>query len=173
MTALPAGYRLRPAVPADFAAVDAIDAATDSMFDAYGGVPDADLDLRALFDHVLAHGHLWIAETGTGAPAGFLMTLEIDGQAYLREIGVAPAHGRRGLGAAMLEWCAGWCAQNGYAELWLRTFTHVPWNRPFYLKHGFADVPEAEWGPQMRADHEAEGEIGFDLDMRTVMKRRL
>lgn len=173
MTALTPGYRLREAVPGDFPAIEAIDTANDPLFDDYGGVPDMAMDFRALYDRVLAEGRAWVAETDAGVPAGFLFALEIDGHAYLRELGVAPDHARRGLGAAMLEWFAGWCAEQGHTELWLRTFAHVPFNRPFYSKHGFAEVPEAEWGPEMRVDHQWEGEIGFDLATRVAMKRRL
>lgn len=31
--------------------------------------------------------------------------------------------------------------------LWLTTYAHLPWNRPFYERAGFAVIPEAQCPP--------------------------
>jgi hypothetical protein len=38
-----------------------------------------------------------------------------------------------------LDWAAG-------EALWLTTYAHVPWNRAFYERFGFAVVPESSCG---------------------------
>ena len=43
----------------------------------------------------------------------------------------------------------------------LSTFRDVPWNGPFYRKHGFRDLQPAEWTPGMRAIREKESQHGL------------
>jgi hypothetical protein len=46
----------------------------------------------------------------------------------------------------------------------------VPWNGPWYLRHGFAELPEAAWGPQLREHWQAEVDAELhDLGPRVVM----
>ena len=42
-----------------------------------------------------------------------------------------------------------WSAPKG--ELWLTTYGHVPWNRPWYERLGFVRVRESKWGPELLA----------------------
>ncbi|HMT34071.1 MAG TPA: hypothetical protein PKA99_15695, partial [Dermatophilaceae bacterium] len=51
----------------------------------------------------------------------------------------------------------------------LRTFTHVPWNGPYYERLGWRVLPEAECGPQMRALAEHERAIGLTRWPRQAM----
>ena len=54
--------------------------------------------------------------------------------------------------------------------LTLLTFRDVPWNGPWYLRHGFAELPEAAWGPQLREHWQAEVDAELhDLGPRVVM----
>ena len=55
----------------------------------------------------------------------------------------------------------------------LSTFTHVPWNAPFYAREGFEVVPEAAWTPGMLALRAREARLGLSLDERAVMIRSL
>ena len=66
-----------------------------------------------------------------------------------------------------------WAAEHGYAAVTLSTFREVPWNGPFYRRHGFADLPRAAWTPEMRAIHEQEGCRGLRTDVRVFMRRDL
>ena len=59
------------------------------------------------------------------------------------------------------------------AAVTLSTFRDVPWNGPFYRRHGFADLPAAAWTPGMRAIHEQEGRHGLRTDVRVFMERDL
>jgi hypothetical protein len=46
----------------------------------------------------------------------------------------------------------------------------VPWNGPWYLRHGFAELPRSAWGPQLRRHWQAEIDAGLhDLGPRLVL----
>jgi ribosomal protein S18 acetylase RimI-like enzyme len=45
-------------------------------------------------------GQVWVAVDRQDLVVGFAITREVDDKIYLQEMDVAPAHGRRGLGAA-------------------------------------------------------------------------
>ena len=92
---------------------------------------------------------------------------------YIEELDVLPTHGRRGLGGSLLEGVCGWAQAQGHAAVTLSTFRDVPWNGPFYRKHGFRDLPPAEWTPSMRAIREQEAQHGLAIEARVSMRREL
>lgn len=54
--------------------------------------------------------------------------------------------------------------------LTLLTFRHVPWNGPWHVRHGFVELPESAWGPQLRDQWQAEIDTGLhDLGPRLVL----
>jgi ribosomal protein S18 acetylase RimI-like enzyme len=48
-------------------------------------------------------GQVWVAVDPQDVVVGFAITREVDDTIYLQEMDVAPAHGRRGLGTALVE----------------------------------------------------------------------
>lgn len=63
---------------------------------------------------------------------------------YLRQMTVDPVHGRKGIGTALLRKMIAIAEQEGFPAIWLSTFRDVPFNMPFYLRHGFQEVPLGE-----------------------------
>src|SRR6185503_4422447 len=59
----------------------------------------------------------------------------------IAEIDVSPSHGRRGIGAALLEHACAWAAESGYPSVVLGTLSDVPWNAPFYARTGWTRWP--------------------------------
>jgi N-acetylglutamate synthase-like GNAT family acetyltransferase len=57
---------------------------------------------------------------------------------------------RRGIGRRLLEHVIAWAREGGARHLWLTTYGHLPWNRPFYESVGFVLVPEERCGPDIR-----------------------
>jgi ribosomal protein S18 acetylase RimI-like enzyme len=51
---------------------------------------------------------------------------------------------RQGIGRRLLERAIEWA---GGESLWLTTYAHIPWNRPFYERHGFVTIPESACPP--------------------------
>jgi ribosomal protein S18 acetylase RimI-like enzyme len=98
-------------------------------------------------------------------PVGFAAVIELDGHWHLEQIAVHPDHGRRGIGAALLG-----AARAGRDGITLITFREVPWNGPWYARHGFTELPEAEWGPELLAHWRAEIDAGLHrLGPRLIM----
>ena len=64
----------------------------------------------------------------------------IDGVPYLEQVSVRRDAMGRGLGRRLLEHAIHWA---GREPLWLTTYAHVPWNRPFYERHGFVTIRES------------------------------
>jgi len=97
----------------------------------------------------------------------------LDGMAYVEELDVVPAHGRRGLGSRLLGHVFAWGAAQGCAAVTLSTFRDVPWNGPFYRRHGFRDLAPEEWTPGMPAIRQREIAVGLKPDARVFMRREL
>ncbi|MGB3432445.1 GNAT family N-acetyltransferase [Achromobacter sp.] len=117
----------------------------------------------------LAAGLLWIAE-GEGLPAGFALTRPMDGDLYLAEMAVALPWQGRGLGRALLcAVCAHARSAGCYRSVVLTTDRELSWNRPFYLRQGFAEVPAADLTPGLRARLRHEVAMGFDPARRCAM----
>jgi GNAT superfamily N-acetyltransferase len=86
-------------------------------------------------------GNAFFAE-GLGARAvGLLVMGRVDGAPYLEQLSVRTNAMRQGIGTRLLtraiERAAG-------EALWLTTYAHLPWNRPFYERAGFAVIPESQ-----------------------------
>lgn len=145
MKPLPDGYRLRRASAADFATLNAIEQAAARIFPA-GFLPDEVLNdklpLRAL-EHARQLNMLWLVQNAEGTPVGYVMLENHDGLTLLAQIDVHPAHGRRGLGAALIRQALAQAQIRGVSEVWLTTFSTIPWNAPFYQKQGFCLVDDA------------------------------
>ena len=119
----------------------------------------------------LREGHLWVVLTDDSA-VGFAHVEVIDtNAAHLAEIDVLPEHGRRGLGTRLVMHVCRWAALAGYDAVTLTTFRDVPWNRPFYERLGFRDVPPPELSPALRAVVQDETRRGLDPASRVVMRR--
>ncbi len=117
-------------------------------------------------------GILRVAEAGS-QPVGFALCGHVGGHSHLFEMDVDPAHGRRGIGSALLEAVCEIAALRGHLAMTLTTLRDVPWNAPFYARRGFVELAEAEWGPELRRIVEKERMLGFPMRLRVVMRRAL
>jgi GNAT superfamily N-acetyltransferase len=103
-------------------------------------------------------------------PVGFAAVTELDGAAYLEQISVRGDLVGRGVGARLLAEVMARAAAAGSPGVSLLTFRDVPWNGPWYARHGFAELPEERWGSGIRSYWDAEVEAGLhDLGPRLVM----
>ncbi len=75
---------------------------------------------------------------------------------------------RRARGRRLLEHAIEWA---GGEELWLTTYSHVPWNRPFYERHGFVTIPEPDCPAWIVALLNAQREALPAPDKRIAMRR--
>jgi GNAT superfamily N-acetyltransferase len=166
----PPGYWIGLARAEDIPALSAIELAAAQMLKGYA--PERVLaettDGRTLA-HAARNGRLWVASRGN-IPVGFaLVEMLAHDLPHLEEIDVAPTHGRRGLGTALVRAVCEWAAVSGYAMLSLTTFRAVPWNLPFYERLGFVEIPRDTMRPELAAVVSEEGDRGLDSDARVVM----
>lgn len=97
-----------------------------------------------------AAGRAWACEVD-GELAAYLLLDVVDGAAHVEQVSVRAAYARRRLGLALLETAADWARQHGMSRMTLTTFRDVPWNAPYYAALGFRELPEDEYGPELRA----------------------
>ncbi|HEV2538828.1 MAG TPA: 4-(cytidine 5'-diphospho)-2-C-methyl-D-erythritol kinase [Frateuria sp.] len=163
------------AVPAQVPVLCAIERAAVQLFRGHRAWPSyAAMALPPdLLEAAIARGLVWVAQLQDGTPVGFVwLDDEIGGGAIgIAEIDVLPDHGRRGIGAALLEHACGWARAAGYARVDLGTLADVPWNAPFYAKHGFVAVDKADAAFAYARDRDREN--GFPDALRMFMSRTL
>ncbi|NDJ59051.1 GNAT family N-acetyltransferase [Enterobacteriaceae bacterium 4M9] len=145
MTRLVPGYQLRAATVADFAPLNHIEQAAARIFPP-GFLPAEVLDDKLPFgvlEQARQQNGLWLVQRADGTPVGYVVLESVAGLTLLAQIDVHPAHARQGLGAALVNHALVQVQARGGNEVWLTTFSNVPWNAPFYQKLGFCTVDEA------------------------------
>jgi ribosomal protein S18 acetylase RimI-like enzyme len=150
---------IRVADPAEFAALREVELDSDKMFPELEFPPGGILDEIDASHTVLAAGN---------PPIGFIVTGPVGDHLHVHQLSVRRDHGRRGVGSALLA-----AAVDGAGvPVTLTTFTHVPWNAPWYLARGFEVFDAAGWGPELRELVAAEKAAGLEeLGPRVVLRR--
>lgn len=100
---------------------------------------------------------------------GYAIAREVDNTLYLQQIDVAPEHGRRGIGSALVKTVCDWAQQQSYGIVSLSTFRDIPWNAPFYSKLGFRALDEAELTTGFQQIRIKELAAGLPISQRVVM----
>ncbi|MEV0590937.1 GNAT family N-acetyltransferase [Nonomuraea cavernae] len=103
-------------------------------------------------------------------PAGFALVGWVDGNLHLEQLAVHPSCMRQGIGGRLIAAAREHALAAGAPAVTLTTFRDVPWNAPWYERHGFTVLPEAGWGPELRALVEHERELGIEVAPRVVMR---
>ncbi|WP_139942894.1 4-(cytidine 5'-diphospho)-2-C-methyl-D-erythritol kinase, partial [Fulvimonas soli] len=168
-------FHIERAVPAQVDALCAIERAAVQLFRGHPAWPAyeaASLPPDQL-EAAIARGLVWVALGEAGAPVGFVwLDDEAGGDAVaVAEIDVLPRHGRRGIGAALLEHACAWARAAGYRRVDLGTLADVPWNAPFYARHGFR--PMDKHAPAYAALLAHDRAHGFPDRLRVFMSRPL
>lgn len=165
-----AAYAVRPAGPSDLPLIAPIEESGDALFRSVFG--ESVTDERAPDGRQRSEGPGFLLVSGEPAVA-FVHVLVLDGHAHLEQISVHPDHGRRGVGAALLEAACEQARAQGFAAITLMTYADLPWNGPFYAHHGFVEVPEGEPRlPYQRMLQEREDALGLARHGRRVLMRR-
>lgn len=152
---------VRAASPADLPALPAIELTAEPMFAGQGIVfaPGP-----TTVEMAIAHGASVLV--AGDPPVAFAAVLELDGHPHLEQISVRADLTRTGIGGLLL----GEVVTRYGPGLTLLTFRDVPWNGPWYSRHGFAEFPRPAWGPELSAAWQAEIDAGLhDLGPRLAM----
>jgi GNAT superfamily N-acetyltransferase len=169
------GYAIRRAERTELARLEEIERAAATLFltTRYAWLAEKGDALPAPFlEKQQEEGLVWVVVCDE-EPVGFaVIHHSIDAQPFLEEMSIEPQHTRRRLGARLLETICDHARGSGASYIALTTFDDVPWNAPFYARHGFrrlhdGDLPE---GLRRRLDLELELYPGIS---RTAMRRDL
>lgn len=171
MTSAPPGYRIGAPRPDELALLPQIEAEAATIFSPEDLVPGEEGLSLGVLRRAAEAGRVWVARSlAPPAPVGFALATLLDASAHLLEMDVLPAHGRRGVGRALVGHVADWARDQGFSALTLTTFRHVPWNGPFYRRLGFREMPARDVGPELRATLQQEAEHGLDPRKRVAMR---
>ena len=167
-------YTLRPARTEDIADMRGIEVAAGELFRPLGMdlVADDDPPSEPELSDYVDSDRVWVA-VAKDQPVGYLTFEHVDGQWHIEQVTVEPEHAGHGLGRQLIERVADLAAAAGVRALTLTTYRDVPWNRPYYERLGFREIPEAAWTPGLRAIRTREAEHGLDAWPRLCMRREL
>jgi predicted N-acetyltransferase YhbS len=115
---------------------------------------------------------VWVAVDCHEIAVGYAIAREVDNTLYLQQIDVAPEHGRRGIGSALVTTVCDWAKQQAYEIVSLSTFRDIHWNAPFYSKMGFHPVHEAELITGFQQIRLKELAAGLPISDRVIMHRK-
>ena len=165
---------IRLARPADLGLLAGVEQAAGALFAPYpfaqaaADVITPPADLRAGLDA----GTLFVAEV-EAAVVGFALASPLDGGMHLDELDVLPAHGRRGIGAALVAAVVDCARRRGLPHLTLSTLRSIPWNAPWYRRLGFRILEPGELTPVLRGLLDHERARGLPMEDRVLMKLTL
>jgi len=173
------GYTIRLSRRSEVGALPEIERQANQLFASHTG----DLGLRSEQAPALSSvaalrianddGRLWVAADSQGQLVGFALVTELGLFAHLEELDVLPAHGRQGLGSALLEAVCEWAYSRGFSAVTLSTFRDVAWNAPFYARRGFVVIPPSELPPELLEIVSRENQKGLRTDLRVIMQREV
>jgi GNAT superfamily N-acetyltransferase len=139
--------------PAELQALIDIERAAGRAF-ADHGMPEIAADDPGTVEELERHraaGAAWIAVDDRDLPIAYILTADIDAGVHIEQVSVDPAYAGRRIGAALIEHVCGLARADGRTAATLTTFRDIPWNAPYYARLGFDELPEGEWGPELRA----------------------
>jgi GNAT superfamily N-acetyltransferase len=167
--------RIRPARRSDLPLLQDIERAAGEPFRTLGmsAVSDDDPPPLDLLDDYRRAGRAWVAIASADRPVGYLIADEVDGAAHVEQVSVHPSSARRGVGRALIDHLADWAGDRRLVALTLTTFSHVPWNAPYYTRLGFRTLAESELTDGLRKIRAEEAEHGLDRWPRVCMRREL
>jgi len=141
-------YFIRPATSNELPLLRELDDAAGVLYERAGTTlnlpPDNEFVVSesVRWQRCLEAGTTLIACDRDGAAVGFAAVGRLDEAPYLDQLSVRPAHMRAGLGTALLQAATRLVDDGRSQAFWLTTYDHFAWNRPFYEKNGFVQVPE-------------------------------
>jgi GNAT superfamily N-acetyltransferase len=156
-----------------------IDSDASVLFERAGLHLDAARDLevtlaaRERWKKCLSAGTVLIAVDHSGEAKGFAAVGARDEAPYLDQLSVQTGSMKQGIGTELLYAAMTMAIQAGGSVLWLTTYNHLSWNRPYYERHGFAVIPAEECGEQLQAELRFERRLLPDPQHRVVMCKQL
>jgi GNAT superfamily N-acetyltransferase len=121
----------------------------------------------------LAAGTVLIAVDHSGEDVGFAAIGVRDNEPYLDQLSVRVCCMRQRIGTTLLLAAMRIAVAEGGKALWLTTYNHLSWNRPYYERHGFALVSPERCGDELRSELSFERRFLPMPEERVVMRKNL
>jgi GNAT superfamily N-acetyltransferase len=168
-------YVVRPGRARDLAALAEVErSAAVTYFSALGQMPArVDVMNPVVLAASQAAGLLWVAAGRQDGPVGFLAAEVVDGLLFVKEVSVARAHQRAGLGRRLVQAAEDHARTACHPAMALTTDRFIPFNGPLYARLGFVEVPAERATPGLRQRLSDEVAAGFDPARRIVMMKPL
>lgn len=157
-------YRIRLARRDEVPRLRKIEDQAGTLFSGPGLIDEA-LDVSFPLDE--------LARLEDGLPVGMVIASAREGPPTWRRWRSCQPMAGVGSGGRLLAWVCAWAQAQSHATVTLSIFRDVPWNGPFYSRHGFRELQPAEWTPGMRAIREQEAQHGLRVEARVFMRRVL
>ncbi|WP_227317485.1 GNAT family N-acetyltransferase [Cedecea davisae] len=143
---------LRASTTGDIEALQQVEAAAarrflgvpELVFLAQAGVTDAGTHRRAIEQSLS-----WLVAGSDGRIRGFCYCQPHQGSLYLAEISTHPDFQRTGVGRTLLEAVFDSARRLSAKEVTLTTYQDVPWNAPWYQRHGFERIETLELSAEL------------------------
>jgi GNAT superfamily N-acetyltransferase len=175
VTATFSGISIRLAREEELAPLPALEVAAGARFREVG--MDAVADDAPPSLETFAEGqrtqNLLVAVDRAEVVIGFVLLHPLDSALHVEQITVAPALGRRGIGARLMAAAEELARRRGFAAMTLTTFSDVAFNGPFYASLGWRSLADGDLTPglaRIRADERA---AGLDRWPRQAMAKAL
>lgn len=166
---------IRLATLEDLPLLPAIEASAATLFAgtamaAFADGPTTPIDA---LEKGVTEGALWVAADARGALQGFLLATAKAEWLHIFELSVARTAQGQGLGTALLRAAVSAAPALQCQQLSLTTDRVLPWNAPFYARHGFTEMAAVyaalpDWLAAMPA---REAASGLDPARRCIMVR--
>ena len=136
------------------------------------GIPLPPPMSEADYSALIARGHC-LAALIEDTPIGFVACRPVGRSLHIAELSVAASRQRQGIGAALLRAIGVDARNSGFSALTLNTFRDLPFNAPFYARHGFVAVENFESWRHLKDSLDAVVALGIPADSRVAMVRFL
>jgi len=162
---------IRSALLDDIADIQRIGVEADERF-ALAGHPelaDGSTIPTRVAEQAISQGRITIAEAD-GYVVGWVYVGRIDGELCIGQISVTPLFGRRGIGSALLRTIIEQANSRNEASIVLNTQSDVPWNRPWFERHGFTIISRGQWTSALETVAAEQSAGGLDWSNRVHMR---
>jgi GNAT superfamily N-acetyltransferase len=169
------GYRIRLTCENDIPLLQAIERDAVELFRSIGIWSAAYEGVLSREDHQggIVRGTSWVVTFLDDEPCGFALCRLVEGHLHLQEMDVGRAHQRRGLGRMLLASVIDHARWRYDPVITLTTNRDVPWNGPFYRRHGFLELDPARLTGELAEIIAHEIAAGLDPKQRCAMAKRL
>lgn len=132
------------------------------------GIPVPPSNSADEYRSMIAQGHC-IAATVDDAVVGFAATRRYARELHLHELSVSRAFQGQRIGATLLNAIKVDARNAGVRAITLHTYRDVPFNAPFYARHGWVIVEDLESHPRLAAGHADAVRFGLPAERRCAM----